>query len=124
MAPIAFRDVDLDLKGDDLGELVQSLKRKAILLNHTKSTAAFELSEQAPDPDTAIRRFCAIINALPSRERTVWDTCILRRFSIGISTGSEPYSLHWIISTDTLKLVTQLHAEIEISVYSVELPQT
>ncbi|WP_338868457.1 hypothetical protein [Myxococcus stipitatus] len=113
-----FLNVDLDIEGEDLNELVTTLESRAIVLHHTNTTASFELLAQPPDPDTAIRNLFAVIDALPPETRALWEKCTLRRFSIGISAGHQPNSRTWVLALDTLKLVTQLRAEIDVTIYA------
>ncbi|QSQ17499.1 hypothetical protein [Myxococcus landrumensis] len=113
-----FLNVDLDIEGHDIVELVKAFEHRASVLHHTSTTACIELLDQPPDPDTAIRDLCTVIEALPSEARHRWDACTLRRFSIGISAGAEPYSRSWVLAPDTLRLVTQVRASIDMTIYA------
>ncbi|AGC43431.1 hypothetical protein MYSTI_02102 [Myxococcus stipitatus DSM 14675] len=113
-----FLNVDLDIEGQDIVELVKAFESRASVLHHTSTKASFELLDQPPDPDTAIRDLCAVIEALPSEARQRWDECTRRTFSIGISAGVETHSRSWALAPDTLRLITQLRANIDVTVYA------
>jgi hypothetical protein len=117
-----FLNVDLDIHSThDLQSLVHSFGRKAIVLHVGRDGRTFcahlELARVTRSADSTIRAFCALIKALPRREREVWDAAKVRDFSIGIQAGSHPNPSDFAIEVKTLKAVSDLAARIILTIY-------
>lgn len=118
-----FLNVDLDLYskmkleplasalGDDVFPLFMGRERSLW-------SAHLELSEQARTADEAIRRFCALIRALPPAARKLWHTAKTRDFNIGLQAGSVAEAREFKLSLPTIRCASSLNARIVITVYS------
>jgi hypothetical protein len=118
-----FLNVDLDLHAkQDLALLVKAFEPHASPLNCTAVKggyfASLELAKQPTDAEAAIRSFVKLIKKLSPRSRALWNKTTKRDFSIGINTGSKPWSLEVPLSTAVLKLATDVGARIVFVVYA------
>jgi hypothetical protein len=119
-----FLNVDVDVwSRSDLQPLVAALGRK-ILVHYVgrerrEQSAHFSLaSAHAKDADAIIRRLVALIEALPSPARQLWNRA--RDFNIGIQAGTEPYSHELAVRDSTLALVAGVRGRIVITTYGRE----
>jgi hypothetical protein len=121
----AFLNVDLDIysKGD-LQPLLNSLARKVIVLyvgrDRRTYCAHLEVAKFAKTADSTIRKFCRLIQALPKRERDLWNRATIRSFSVGVQAGKQPISCDFPIQAKTVKAVSELAAQIVLTVYAPE----
>jgi hypothetical protein len=122
-----FRNVDLDIYSmHDLQPLVHSFGRKVNILyvgrDRRKFCAHLELAKITKSANSTIWAFCALIRALPKRERERWDAAKVRDFSIGIQAGTHPNPCDFAIEAKTLNAVSELAARIVLTIYPFEKP--
>ncbi|MFY1824546.1 hypothetical protein ACN47A_01405 [Myxococcus fulvus] len=120
MARTNFLNVDLDVVGQDLEELVPVLEQKLVLVSRDGPRATFELDEQPVDPEVAIQGLCAAVEALDGRALGIWAACTTRSFDIGIESGTEPHSTSWPLQADTVARVARLRGTLVITVYAAQ----
>ncbi|MBZ4397287.1 MULTISPECIES: hypothetical protein [unclassified Myxococcus] len=118
MARTDFLNVDLDVEGQNLEELIPVLEQKLVLVSQEGPRATFELNEQPTNPDEAIQGLCAVVDSLEGRARDLWDACTTRSFDIGIEGGTEPHSTIWPLQVDTLTKMARLRGTLAITVYA------
>jgi len=124
-----FLNVDLDIYArSDLQPLVNALGKKVYELHvgRVRRTyyAHLELDGRGPaSPDAAIRRFAALIRALPKAERKRWNDAKMRDFNIGVQSGLEPFSQVFTLEATTVAAAAELNARILFTVYAPELRQ-
>ena len=121
-----FLNVDLDIYASfDLQPLVNSLGKRVMVLyvgrQRRSYTAHLELARCAKSADSAIRGFCALIQALPRAERQLWKRARRRNFSIGIQAGEQPNSSDFAVEAMTVQSVARLGARIVLTIYSPRL---
>ena len=120
-----FLNVDLDLfSRQNLQPLLSALGSKIVVLHagrHGRTYRAHvELARSPKSADTAIRRFAALIRALPRSERRLWDAATIRDFNIGVQAAMRPHSHEIPLAGKTIDLVAALKARIVITVYAPE----
>jgi hypothetical protein len=80
------------------------------------------------DPESIIEAFCDLIEVLPPKGKAGWKKCSVRRFDIGIESGTGVAkrfgALCLGLSAKTLKRVAELNTEIVITVYPPRPPET
>jgi hypothetical protein len=123
-----FLNVDLDISsGRDLQALVAALGKKVIVLyiGRIRRThhAHLALANMSKTADATIRRFCALIEALPKVERDLWNTAKARDFNVGVQAGTQPYSSEFPLAAETLKAAYDLGARIAFTVYAPGEPR-
>jgi hypothetical protein len=59
-----------------------------------------------------------LIKSLPPRQAAIWKNCIFRRFNIGIQGGGEPHMAEFKLSAKAVSLLTEIRAELCITVYA------
>jgi hypothetical protein len=87
-----FLNVDLDIYSKhDLSPLVKCFGKKVVVLHagveHRNYSAHLEIAKLTRTADSIIRAFCKLVDALPERERALWNNATVRSFSIGIQAG-------------------------------------
>jgi len=81
------------------------------------------LTKITKSADSTIRAFCALIKALPKKDRERWDAAKVRDFSIGIQAGTHPNPCDFAIEAKTLTAVSELAARIVLTIYRFEKPR-
>jgi hypothetical protein len=124
-----FLNVDLDIYSrHNLQPLVSSLGKKVTALyvgrNRRKYCAHLEVSKITKTADSTIRAFCELIQALPRAERHLWNAATVRSFSIGVQAGKQPTSCDFAIKAKTVKAVSELGAQIVLTVYAPKTQAT
>ena len=130
-----FLNVDLELESNESLEIIaQTFGDKVhILHNGPLKDIAYLLALEVyagddHDPESIIEAFCDLIEALPAKAKTAWRKCLVRRFDIGIESGSGVAkrfgALCLSMSPETLKRVAALSAEVVITVYPPMPPAT
>lgn len=76
------------------------------------------------DANSTIQQLCTEIEALPESVKQCWTNAVRRVFFIGYRAGDEWPAFTDQLSLRTLKLVTGLHAEIELVIYPSGQPET
>lgn len=115
-----FINVDLDIRAKAgiqallkaFGPAVVNLKREE------ENCLSLEILDQPQSIDEAISSFCALVSSLPPEIRAIWNKCEVRSLNIGIQSGTASYSESFLISGDTISLVSSINAEVIITVYS------
>ena len=120
-----FLNVDLDIYSrSDLQPLVERIGKSVAVLyvgrERRKYSAHLELAKDLRTADAAIRSFCRLISALPKTERALWDSATIRSFSIGIQSGPEPRALDFVVRSETLRVLSELDAQVVVTVYAPE----
>ncbi|MGA2213587.1 MAG: hypothetical protein ABSH31_09965 [Bryobacteraceae bacterium] len=80
------------------------------IAQHTKTATA----------DSTIRAFCRLIEGLPEPKRLLWNNATVRSFSVGIQAGTDPSSCDFTIRPETVKAVSEVAAQIVLTVYAPE----
>jgi len=119
-----FLNVDLEITSKyDLQPLVQRLGRKVhvhyVGRDRGKYSARLEIAKDTKTADSTIRALCRLIEALPEAERSMWNAAIVRSFSIGIQAGPQPNPCDFVIRPQTLRVVSDLAAEIVFTIYAL-----
>lgn len=119
-----YLNVDLEIYSKhDLQPLVDRLGLKVTALyvgrDHGKYSAHLEVSKITKTADSTIREFCALIEKLPQRERSLWNKATVRSFSIGIQAGTEPRSCDFTIRPATVRAISGVGAQIVLTIYAV-----
>lgn len=120
-----FLNVDLDIwSASDLQPLVDGFGARVYLLHAAREKRTYwvllELSGQPKSADSCIRRFCALIRALPRAQRTLWNKAKRRDFNIGIAAAHEPSLSEFALSEETVKAAAALGARIVLTVYAAD----
>jgi hypothetical protein len=121
MTDTQFLNVDLDLRSAvDLSELARALEPGALTLTcgavDGGYIASFEIAGHATDAESTIRRLVALVDALPSRARGLWDQTT-RDFSIGLRAGSRQSKFELALPPDVIQLVAGVGASLSVTVY-------
>jgi hypothetical protein len=119
----AFLNVDLDLRSRaPVESLVKRLGPGVFALHVGREgrghAARLEAAAQSSSPGRLIRRFVALVERLPARERRLWDRADVREFNIGIQapTTAAGYELH--LDPVTIRAAARVNATIGVTVYS------
>lgn len=120
-----FLNVDLDMYSKfDLQPIVDAFGRKARTLyvgrDRGRYCAHLEIEKTARTADSTIRAFCELIRTLPKAQRDLWDAANVRSFSVGIRAGKEPNPCDFIIRAETVTAVSELAAQIVLTIYAPE----
>ncbi len=104
----------------DLQPLVTSLVKSVNVLYVGRERRSYKVCLQVPgmpkSPESAIRRFCMLIQKLPRPARKLWDGAKMRMLDIGID--STPEGTYWFeISAETVAEVAKLNAIIAVTAY-------
>jgi hypothetical protein len=121
MTETCFLNVDLDLRSTvDLTELARALEPGALTLACRAVdggyVASFEIAGHATDAESTIRRLLALVDALPSQARLLWNQTE-RDFSIGLRAGSRESRFELALPPDVVKLVAGIGASLSVTVY-------
>jgi len=123
-----FLNVDLDIYSiSDLQPLVTALgdSVSGLYVGRTRRTYEAHL-EVAFDPrrhtpDAIIRRFAALIDALPRAPRKLWDSAKIKEFNIGVQAAGQPNSWETQLSTEAVEAAARVQARIGLTIYSPEM---
>jgi hypothetical protein len=120
-----FLNVDLDIYSKrDLQPLVKAFGSKVHVLyvgrERAKYSAHLEIAGLTKTADSTLRAFCRLIERLPERARRLWTSATVRSFSIGIRAGTHPNPCDFTIQPGTVKAVSDLGAEIVLTIYAPE----
>jgi hypothetical protein len=120
-----FLNVDLDIYSrSDLRPLIDGFGRKVTVMYagklKGKYCAHLEVAKYTRNADATIRAFCKLIEALPDDLRARWNAATVRSFSIGIQAGTHPNSSDFVVGPKTVKAVSDVAAQIVLTVYAPE----
>jgi len=123
-------NVDLDIVSrTPLESLVAAFGRKVDVLDVGKwgrrYGARLEVGgsgegNEGAEADRLIRRFVALVEALPKGTRRLWDGAQLREFSVGIEAAAKSPLWEWKIQPRTLEGVARVGARVSVTVYAPE----
>jgi hypothetical protein len=122
-----FLNVDLDLYSKrDLRPLIAALGETVFALYAGREgklwSAHLELAEAPRSADAAIRKFSALVRALPPAARNLWDQAKTREFNIGLQAGFSGKPLEFKLANRTLCDVASIHARVGVTIYPPEGP--
>jgi hypothetical protein len=129
-----FLNVDLELESNtSLDALAQEFGDRVHVLHNgahgdTAHLLALEIyAGDDNDPESIIEAFCDLIEELSPKGKAVWKKCSLRRFDIGIESGTGIAkrfgALCLSLSPAILKRISTLAAEAVITVYPPRPPE-
>jgi hypothetical protein len=120
-------NVDLDIVSrSPLDTLVQAFEGKVDVLHVGKLgrrySARLEVggSGYRAEANRLVRRFVALVEALPKGPRLLWDGAQLREFNVGIEAAARSPLWEWRIHPTTLEGVARVNGQIIITVYAPE----
>ncbi|HUR19379.1 MAG TPA: hypothetical protein VMZ90_01135 [Vicinamibacterales bacterium] len=121
-ATTQFLNVDLDLRSrSSLEPLVKAFGRKILVLHCGREGreygAHLELGLSYDNPDLLLRRFVALVEALPRPARALWNRARVREFNIGIQSATKPQSFDLHLKDATVRAVARVNARIGMTVY-------
>jgi len=121
-----FLNVDLDIYSrHDLQPLVKALGAKVDVLyagrEREQYSAHLEIAALTKTVDSTIRAFCRLIERLPESKRRLWNNASIRSFSIGIQAGTRPNPCDFTIQPKTVKAVSEVAAQIVLTIYPTQL---
>ena len=123
-------NVDLDIWSKaPLDPLVDAFGKKMFVLYVGKEGrrygAHLEISGSGyrADADRLIRRFVAMIKALPRPARKLWNSAQSREFNIGVQGALSPRAFELRLQPETLDAAASVNGRIVVTVYAAELPQ-
>jgi hypothetical protein len=128
--PTSFLNVDLDIVSRaPLEPLVEAFGKRVFTLHAGKErrrhVAHFELGTFHPrTADGIIRRFVALVKALPRARRKLWNDAQSRELNIGIQAGLAPHCFELRLEPATLAAAASVGARIVVTVYAAERPGT
>ena len=68
--------------------------------------------------EDAVRRYVAIVDALPHDLRSAWDACSDRCMNTGIQAGDVPHAFHVRLSSTSLAELARVSIRLEFSIYA------
>jgi len=131
-----FINIDLELASfDDLQPLIDELGESVLVLysdkvpNLNEYWASLEIKDydiyQSYDDktqdiggvDVLLSAFCDLLENLSPQSQSLWKKCKKREFDVGFGCGNTEKSFHTQIRAETLKRVSELSANVLITVY-------
>jgi hypothetical protein len=121
--PTTFLNVDLDIASRvSLEPLVKAFGAKVFVHHVGKSKGKYwarvSRSSYRQTVDKLTQELCALVKALPTGARKLWDEALSREFNIGIQAGLWPHSAEIRIREGTVALVALLGGTIAITTYA------
>jgi hypothetical protein len=124
----SFLNVDLDIEAPfDLAPLVEALGDNVSSMYTGAGAKGFETHLElsgdlvfSATAEVAIRGFVALLSALPSPVRKLWDGATLKEFNIGLRGGTTPRVLESALDAGTVADVARLGARIGITLYAFD----
>lgn len=122
MSQSHYLNTDLEIESrQDLSPIVEYFGKDVVVLFHGEAMghrrATFEVAGLVADADAVINQFCMFAEALPERERAIWDSCSKRIFDIGYEGGTRPGAFQSEIRSGTVKRVATLGLSIVVTIY-------
>jgi hypothetical protein len=119
---IRYLNTDFELEShQDLTPIAKDFGEDVFNLHNGEARghflATFETNEQNHSPDAAILLFCRLIEALPKKQRTLYDKCFTKTFDIGYEGGSKHQRYTDEIRPETLQKLSNVGASLRITVY-------
>jgi hypothetical protein len=120
-----FLNVDLEVfSRSPLDPLVAAFGKKVDILHVGKwdrrYAAHLEVSGSGyqADADRLIRRFVAMVKALPKSGRRLWDQAQSRDFNLGVEAASKSRPLELKLQPETIAAVASVKGSVVITVYA------
>ncbi len=123
MKQTEFLNVDLDLFGAELAEVLAALEPGAFAINEKREATEMATLELAGSPRTledAVVGFADLVDRLPPHAREGWDRCDRRLMNVGIQAGNSPNQAMFHLSEHALARLASMHAELVFTVYASE----
>lgn len=117
-----FLNVDLEVfSRSDLKPLADALKKSLTIhyvgMEFGKHKAYFELSRPPKTPDSAIIRYCKLIQKLPPNKRKIWDNAESRSFDIGFESPKKGRYFWGSVRSEAIRAAGLVGAQIAITIY-------
>lgn len=122
MSNCRYLNTDLEIESlEDLSPIVEYFGEDVVVLFHGEAMghrrASFEVAGLVADADAVLNHFCMLAEALPERERSVWNNCSKRVFDTGYESGTQSTAFRSEIRPSTIQRVAALGASIVITIY-------
>jgi hypothetical protein len=126
-AVTTFLNVDVDLKSRvSLNELRDYLVKQSVFMlaeeeffiSFEEAAAGISTPEAVATLEDAVRAIVALVEAMPSRERAIWDQCESRCFDIGIEAKNKPHAAYFTLSGEAVGLLSRVRGEVKITIYA------
>lgn len=123
--PTMFLNVDLDIIGRarTMAPLFRELEGRFFDLYVGKEQrgwvrGSFESLGRSRTPESTLRELLRVLEGLSPAGRRAWRAARVRSFDIGIEAGPEPYSVHYLITPQTLARVAALRGDLSLTIYA------
>ena len=121
MTRAEFLNVDLDLFGGELAEVIAALEPGAFVLHEERDAspamATLELDGDPQSLEDAVAGFADLVEKMPASAPASWDGCERRVMNVGIQAGDDPHQATFALSKDALARLVNMHAELLFTVY-------
>ncbi len=112
---------DLQIIFDEFGKNV--LEMANFTFDNGNKLASFELSLELvnlnAEANEMIKAFCSLIENFTNDAKIVWNNCYKKVFDVGFESGNTEKSFSTLLENQTLKKVSEIGAEIVITIYPV-----
>jgi hypothetical protein len=120
-----YLNVDLEVRSrSTLTPLVDALSRRLHVLHVGRlgrdHFASFEVIGGSGAPESAVRRFVRVVDALPAAAARHWKQAHDRVFDVGVATSPGASALSLPLSLETVKAIARLRARVSLTVYRGE----
>jgi hypothetical protein len=116
-----FLNVDLDLRArDGLDDLAEAFGASVIVVQRTAHLLSLEMNRRFSSVEETIVGWVSLVGKLPPQAQELWHQCELRSFNVGIQAGKGPHQRCFRISERVVSLVSEIRAEIAITVYAAD----
>lgn len=128
MAGVEFLNIDLDLEStEELILILDELGDDIVVMSNINEGGihklSFEVSKDLGKPELVLKEYISIINGLSSSALELFKRCKKVVFDIGFECEGDvagtPIGITEHISSDTIKLLANINADVAITVYSV-----
>ena len=123
MTETHFLNIDLDIESEcEITQLVEELGRNLAIMSHhridDRNFASFETGES--EILNIVEQFVTAISLLSVEASSIWSDCIKREFNFGFQAEDKPRSYLAAIPASVVKKLSELEAQIGITIYSPE----
>jgi hypothetical protein len=94
------------------------LAKEEFFIAFEEATAGISTPEAASTLEDTVRALVTLVEALPPRERAIWDQCESRCFDIGIEARDEPRAAYFTLSSEAVGLLSKVRGEVRITIYA------
>lgn len=120
-------NVDLDIVSrSPLDALVEAFGKKVDVLHvgkwgrHYGARLEVGGSGYGSEANRLIRRFVALVEALPKSRRRLWDSAQSKEFNVGVEAAPQSPLWEWKVHPTTLEGVARVGGRIVVTVYAPE----